>query len=205
MDCTFKWSYSQPACRYKIPELKPGPYPEVRDSCEIFSATPTIIPPSPPRTEASPVSCFAIPNTDLSEGQDWKEEVSDSNGCAGCDGFGGYPDGWPPSSKEDMRKKYGGGGGDPEFKAEREVKGEEFTYTVKWDVSVKCKPEYGDSSKKENESYETQMTENWIMEIGRTTVKGSTTVECNERKGQKPPPKPIPYDDRFPNRGLNPG
>jgi len=171
--CTFSWTFKYLACKYKIPTLTAGSPPPVYKDCELLSSSFKIIPPTPPRTDASPVACFGAVSD-----KPTTRSISDSKGCSNCPGFPGYPPSWPPPSKSDSR--YGSSSeswtGDGS-----QGQGAEFSYQVEWTRKVRCKIGSGWGAPKE-EKMTIVKTGRWIIQGGTTTVRGSTSFICNPSK-----------------------
>jgi len=172
--CTFYWTFQTNMCKYKLPQLSNGPQPPANRGCTITSASAKIIPPSPPRTEPSPVTCFGIfPDYN-------SRSINDPDNCSGCRGFRGYPDSWPPRTSGDSRY----GPSNTTWKATgQEKQGSDFSYLVEWTLTERC-----GSSRPRTRKTTIKYTSKWIIQNGISTTTGYTVVDC----GRTPPPPPPP-------------
>jgi hypothetical protein len=182
--CVFYWTFKSNMCKYKLPTLKSGNPPSVGKNCEVLSSSNKIIPPSPPRTEPSPIPCAYAGFPDYIS-----NFVNDPNLCSNCRGFKGYPNGWPPQIRGDER--YGPSNTTWKATGEEKESFEEFTYLVEWTRSIRCKNRSGQWGKPSTQKTTITYKAKWIIQNGIQTTEGYTVVDCG--RTPPPPPPPPPY------------
>lgn len=174
--CVFYWTFATNMCKYKLPKLSNGPQPPANRGCSILSASAKIIPPSPPRTEPSPVPCAYVGFPDYGS-----RSISDPNNCSACRGFKGYPDSWPPRNRGDER--YGPSNTTWQATGEEKESFEEFSYLVEWTLTEKC-----GSSRPRTRKTTIKYKAKWIIQNGISTTTGYTVVDCGRTIPPPPPP-----------------
>jgi hypothetical protein len=178
--CTFYWSFEFPTCKYKHPAVSSGAEPPVPNGCVILSSSHKITLPDLPRSEPSPIPCYYALFKDFKEFT--TRTINDPDGCFECDGFIGYPPGWPPRLGESRRDpRYGKIGDENEtWHATGEEKEifEKFRYAVTWTRTLRCRNSSGQLGAPRTQKTTIFYSANWIVVRGVTKISGSTSLDC---------------------------
>lgn len=128
--CTYYWSWDQPFCRTIIEPWPPIVFPPpVPKDCELVSSSKKFVIGEPIIGQPSNIWCMSLPGFGPST---FVLNKNDSNNCAKCSTFPGYPSSYFSNFGTKM-------GEDPWKSTGQKNKVATVQYKVEWTITMRCK------------------------------------------------------------------